>query len=115
MANVVLGVAFFLESLSSRQALRQDQGDARKHGRDGFEQVLNSSDTTTRAVFAEDGADLTGILLAFAGILARQLTGAPVPDALGSIKVGTAVGVYRRSADPGKQALPGGPSCHRRS
>ncbi|ALE07727.1 cation diffusion facilitator family transporter [Arthrobacter sp. ERGS1:01] len=92
VAYVVLGVALVLEGFSFLQALRQARGDARKQGRAVLDHVLNSSDTTTRAVFAEDGAALAGIALAFAGILAHQLTGSPVPDALGSIAVGLLLG-----------------------
>jgi cation diffusion facilitator family transporter len=92
VAYVVLAIAFVLEGSSFLQALRQARGDARKQGRAVLEHVLNSSDTTTRAVFAEDGAALAGIVIAFAGILAHQLTGSPVPDAMGSIAVGVLLG-----------------------
>ncbi|WP_306418793.1 hypothetical protein [Arthrobacter psychrolactophilus] len=68
--------------------MRQARREAGKQDRAVLDQVLNSSDSTTRAVFAEDGAALAGIVLAFVGILANQLTGSPVPDALGSIAVG---------------------------
>ncbi len=93
LAYVVLAAAFVLEGTSFLQALRQARGDAREQGRAVLDQVLNSSDTTTRAVFAEDGAALAGLVLAFAGILARQLTGSPVPDAVGSILVGVLLGI----------------------
>lgn len=93
VAYVVLAVAFFLEGASFVQALRQVRAEAEKRDRTILDQVLNSSDTTTRAVFAEDGAALAGIVLAFAGILAHQLSGSAVPDAIGSIAVGVLLGV----------------------
>jgi hypothetical protein len=56
--------------------------------RDLIEHVLATSDPTLGAVFAEDSAALIGLVLAAAGLAARQLTGSAVPDAVGSILVG---------------------------
>jgi cation diffusion facilitator family transporter len=93
LAYMVLGAAFILEGVSFAQALRQARAEARKQDRPVLDQVLNSSDTTTRAVFAEDGAALAGVVLASAGILLHQLTGSPVPDAVGSILVSILLGI----------------------
>jgi hypothetical protein len=43
--------------------------------RDLIEHVLATSDPTLRAVFAEDAAALVGLILAAAGLAARQVTG----------------------------------------
>jgi cation diffusion facilitator family transporter len=84
----VLGVSFVLEGISFLQSVRQAKPAAQSLKRDLIEYVLASSDPTLRAVFAEDSAALTGLLIATAGLAAHQLTGSSVPDAIGSILVG---------------------------
>ena len=93
VAYIVLGVAFLLESLSLLQALRQLRGEARRYEKDLLAHVLETSDPTSRAVFAEDTAALIGIVLAVLGIGLHQLTGQVVWDAIGSILVGILLGV----------------------
>ncbi|OBI73499.1 cation diffusion facilitator family transporter [Mycobacterium sp. E740] len=93
VAYVVLGVAFALESVSLLQAVRQLRTEARRFERDLLDHVLDTSDPTTRAVFAEDTAALIGILIAALGIGLHQLTGNAMWDALGSIMVGLLLGV----------------------
>jgi len=88
VSYVVLVVAFVLEGISFRQAFLQARGTAREHEREILDEVLSTSDPTVRAVFFEDAAALIGIIIAFVGILLHQLTGSPVPDAVGSILVG---------------------------
>jgi divalent metal cation (Fe/Co/Zn/Cd) transporter len=51
-----------------------------------------TSDPTTRAVFAEDAAGLTGDVLAAIGIALHQLTGSVVPDAVAAIGIGLILG-----------------------
>jgi len=62
--------------------------EARALRRDLIEHVLATSDPTLRAVFAEDVAALIGLILAAAGLAARQLSGSVIPDAVGSILIG---------------------------
>src|SRR6266540_580374 len=85
---VVLAVSFVLEGISFLQSLRQAKPEARSMHRDLIEHVLATSDPTLRAVFAEDSAALTGLVIAAAGLAAHQLSGSPIPDALASILVG---------------------------
>jgi cation diffusion facilitator family transporter len=92
IAYIVLGIAFVLESTSLLQALRQLGGEAREFDRDLLAHVLQTSDPTTRAVFAEDTAALIGIVIAVAGIGLHQLTGNAVWDGVGSILVGLLLG-----------------------
>ncbi|WP_345347207.1 cation diffusion facilitator family transporter [Rhodococcus olei] len=93
VAYAVLGISFVLEAISFRQAYRQVRSEAASADRDLLEHALKTSDPTVRAVFAEDAAALIGLVIAFTGVLAHQLTGSPVPDAIGSILVGVLLGV----------------------
>ena len=89
---VVLAISFVLEGISFRQSVRQARPEAESLQRDLIEHVLATSDPTLRAVFAEDSAALVGLVIAAAGLGAHQLTGSPVPDAVGSILVGVLLG-----------------------
>ena len=93
IAYVVLGVAFLLEGVSFLQALRQTRKTAASLDRRPIWHILNTSNPTLRAVFFEDAAALTGLVLAGLGVGLHQLTGSPVPDAIGSICVGLLLGV----------------------
>ncbi|WP_394940583.1 cation diffusion facilitator family transporter [Psychromicrobium sp. YIM B11713] len=93
IAYVVLAISFALEAVSFTQAYRQARKTAQAIRVPTLEHVANSSNPTLRAVFAEDAAALIGLLVAFLGILLHQLTGSPIPDAIGSITVGILLGV----------------------
>jgi cation diffusion facilitator family transporter len=88
VSYIVLGVAVLLEGVSFFQAARQARREAHEQGHDLLDHVMRTSDPTLRAVFFEDAAALIGLVIAFVGILLHQITGSPVPDALGSILVG---------------------------
>ena len=90
---VVLAVSFVLESVSFLQSIRQARPEAQSMQRDLIEHVLVTSDPTLRAVFAEDSAALVGLVIAAAGLAAHEVTGSPVPDAIGSILVGLLLAV----------------------
>ncbi|MRG59899.1 cation diffusion facilitator family transporter [Agromyces sp. CFH 90414] len=93
VAYVVLGLAFVLEGVSFVRALRQARADAHRRHVQTLDHVLESSNPTLRAVFAEDAAALIGLVVAFGGVLLHQLLDSPVPDAIGSILVGVLLGV----------------------
>jgi divalent metal cation (Fe/Co/Zn/Cd) transporter len=90
---VVLAVSFLLEGISFLQSVRQAKPAAELMHRDLIEQVMATSDPTLRAVFAEDGAALIGLIIATVGLATHQVTGSPIPDALGSILVGVLLAV----------------------
>ena len=103
-AYVVLGAAFVLEGVSFLQARREVRRGARERQVSGLAFLDRTSDPTLRAVFLEDAAALTGILIAVSGLALHQATGDPVWDAIGSILVGLLLGwvaVYllRRNMD----------------
>ncbi|MCU1550478.1 MAG: cation diffusion facilitator family transporter [Glaciihabitans sp.] len=88
IAYLVLGVSAIFEGISFTQALRAARAAAAKRGKPTLEHVLQSSNPTLRAVFAEDSAALIGLGIAAIGILLHQLTGSAIYDAAGSILVG---------------------------
>src|SRR4249920_3218693 len=90
---VVLGISFVFESISFLQSIRQARSEAVSLHRDLIEHILATSDPTLRAVFAEDSAALVGLAIATAGLGLHELTGSPVPDAIGSILVGLLLAV----------------------
>lgn len=93
VAYLVLAVSFVLEGVSFTQAVSQTRRTARRLHRSLLDHVLNTSDPTLRAVFFEDAAALIGLLIAASGIALHQVTGSPVPDAIGSILVGVLLGL----------------------
>ncbi|WP_312674645.1 cation diffusion facilitator family transporter [Microbacterium sp.] len=93
VAYIVLGIAFVLEGASFTQAMVRSRRLAQERGSSTWDFVLETSDTTLRAVFFEDSAALIGLVLAGGSILLHQITGVAAWDAIGSILVGILLGV----------------------
>lgn len=90
---VVLGIAFVLEGFSFQQAFRQARRSAHRRGSGTLGYVLDTPNSTLRAVFAEDAAALIGLLIAASGIAVHQITGSHIADAIGSILIGVLLAV----------------------
>jgi cation diffusion facilitator family transporter len=88
IAYVVLAVAFAAEGTSLIRAYRQVRGEARSSDTRLVDHVRSSPDITVKAALFEDGAAVTGLALAAAGLLLQQLTGSPVWDGAASIAIG---------------------------
>lgn len=93
LGYIVLAVAFVLEGISFTQALRQTRQSAARLQMRPMRYILDTSQTTLRAVFFEDLAALLGILIAAGGLVLHEVTGDAVYDAVGSILVGVLLGV----------------------
>ncbi|OAN39004.1 cation diffusion facilitator family transporter [Microbacterium sp. H83] len=93
VAYIVLGIAFVLEGASFTQAMVRSRALARERGSSTWDYVLDTSDTTLRAVFFEDMAALVGLVIAGGAIALHQITGVAAWDAIGSILVGVLLGV----------------------
>ena len=93
IAYIVLGISFVLEGASFTQAMVKSRRLAKERGSSTWDYVLETSDTTLRAVFFEDAAALIGLALAGGAIFLHQITGVAAWDAIGSILVGVLLGV----------------------
>lgn len=93
LSFLVLGIAFLLEGASFTQAVVQARRQAREAGTSVVKLVLRTSNTTLRAVVAEDFAALVGLIVAAAGIYLHLVTGNGLWDALGSVVIGVLLGV----------------------
>lgn len=84
----VLGMAFLFESISFAVAIRALLSSARKKGWSVLRYIRRSPDVTTKTVFYEDGAALTGLTLAAAGLAMSEVTGTEVWDGVASLGIG---------------------------
>jgi cation diffusion facilitator family transporter len=88
VAFVVLAVAFVLEGVSLRRALRQVRGSARRYRIRATTFLQETTDTAVRAVTFEDGAALVGLVLAAVGLALTEITRSSLWDGLSSVLIG---------------------------
>jgi cation diffusion facilitator family transporter len=87
-AYLALGVAAIAEGTSLARATWQTRRQAQQRQVSLLRHIRSSPDTTVKAALFEDTVAIVGLLLAFAGLLLRQLTGSEVYDAAASIAIG---------------------------
>ena len=83
---IVLGIAFVFDGISFITALKEfniQRGDM-----PFWKAVKKSKDPSTFIVLFEDAADITGLLIAFTGILLSRLLHNPYLDGVASIMIG---------------------------
>ncbi|MFR9777152.1 cation diffusion facilitator family transporter [Micromonospora sp. MS34] len=85
---IVLAVSFVIEAISLARAVRQVRRESRRWRTTPDRFLRHTADTTVKAVFLEDSAALTGLLLAAAGVGLSQLTGDELYDGIASILIG---------------------------
>ncbi len=87
---IVIAISVVFEGTSWTLALREFN---REKGDLGYlEAIKKSKDPTTYTVLVEDSVALTGLAMAFAGILAAQLLNDPRLDGVASIAIGLLLG-----------------------
>jgi cation diffusion facilitator family transporter len=88
ISYIVLAVSFAIESVSLARAVRQVRSESRRRRTTPRRFLRLTADTTVKAVFLEDSAALTGLLLAALGVGLSQATGDEVWDGVASILIG---------------------------
>jgi cation diffusion facilitator family transporter len=88
LAYVALGIAAIAEGISLTRATWQTRRQARQRQVSLLRHIRSTPDTTVKAAFFEDTVAIAGLLLAFGGLLLRQLTGSEVYDAAASMAIG---------------------------
>jgi len=89
----VLGLAFLVEGYSLGVALEECRIEAKKAKQSLREYIFEGSDATNVAVLMEDGVAVVGCGIAACCLYASQVTGNPIYDSMGSITIGSLLGV----------------------
>lgn len=84
----VLGAAFVFETASMGLATRALIGGARRKGWSLVKFIREAPDPTVKTVFFEDGAALTGLVLAAGGLMLSEVTGNEAWDGIASVCIG---------------------------
>ena len=89
----VLGASALLEGFSLKVAYESLRDNAKAQGMTLREFIKSGKDPTSVAVLAEDAAAVLGCGIAGTALIACEVTGSPMYDAMGSIAVGGLLGV----------------------
>ncbi|KAL6972574.1 Metal tolerance protein C4 [Sarracenia purpurea var. burkii] len=92
-AALVIGGSFLIEGASLLVAIHAVRKGAAAEGMKVRDYVWRGHDPTAVAVMTEDGAAVTGLLIAAASLLAVNMTGNAIYDPIGSIIVGNLLGM----------------------
>ncbi|KAJ4964307.1 hypothetical protein NE237_024246 [Protea cynaroides] len=92
-AALVIGGSFLIEGVSLVVAIHAVRKGAAAEGMKVREYVWRGHDPTSVAVMTEDGAAVTGLLIAGASLVAVNSTGNAIYDPIGSIIVGNLLGI----------------------
>ncbi|KAK1414193.1 hypothetical protein QVD17_29934 [Tagetes erecta] len=92
-AALVIGGSFIIEGASLAVAVHAVRKGAAAEGMTVRDYVWRGHDPTSVAVMTEDGAAVTGLVVAAASLVAVKMTGNPIYDPIGSIIVGNLLGV----------------------
>jgi cation diffusion facilitator family transporter len=93
LAFGVLGMAFLFEGTSFTVAVRGLRTGARQRGWTFRRYVSESPDLSVKTVFWEDGAALTGLVLAALGLALSEITGSEAWDGTASVVIGVVLAV----------------------
>ena len=85
----VLGISLLLESYSLAVAYRAIASGAAAEGLSVGAYIQSGRDPTSFVILAEDSAAVVGCIVAGAALAASSALGSPIPDALGSLVVGS--------------------------
>jgi cation diffusion facilitator family transporter len=88
LAYLALGLSGIAEGSSLVRAGWQTRRQAKERNIGMLEHIRTTADTTVKATFFEDCVAIIGLLLAFAGLVLRQVTGSEVFDAASSMAIG---------------------------
>ncbi len=88
VSYIVLAIAFVLEGVSFLRTVRQLRTESRRWSTRPGRLLRVTPDTTLKAVFLEDAAALTGLLLAALGLVLTEVTGEAFYDGTASVLIG---------------------------
>jgi cation diffusion facilitator family transporter len=84
----ILGVSFLAEGTSFVRAFRHARAESGGEFMQTLRRARHSKDPTVKTILFEDGAAVTGVVIAVAGLMLYQLTGSVLWDGVASVLIG---------------------------